>query len=343
MRSNTSLPRQTRRLVLRPGVHVLRRGPDMLQVGLDPARALVLPDDDAVRALLSSLSSPASPRDEQAYDEEVLRLLDDAGLVCDCDTLLPLAPDRPGPAAEGPTRTDVAAAAARCGDTVPSLLAARAGSPVQVVACGAPEAARVAATLVELLTRAGARTASADTRARTTTADSRARTATAARPAKATAARPGKARAAVAARLGVLVSVGEPAREELDPWVRAGTPHLVVRLVEGHAVIGPFVRPGDSACLRCVDAHHTDVDPAWPLLVAQHARAASRPREDRLPEPVDSALATLAAAWAAREVVTACEGGRPTTTGATIRLDPLLTALETHSWPVHPDCGCSWS
>lgn len=328
MQRQTALPRQAppdrppraaRRLVLRPGVHVLRRDAATLQVGLDPARALVLPDDPPVRRLLSRLASPASVDDGGAYDDELVSLLDEAGLVCDCDTLLPLVPDRPGHPGGGAARADVAAAAARCGDAVPSLLADRAAPRVVVAPTGAPEAATVAATLAGLLTAAGARPHVADPGT--------------------PAARGGED----AAGLGVLVAVGEPAREELDPWLRAGTPHLVLRLVEGHVTVGPFVRPGESACLRCVDAHHTDVDPAWPLLVAQHARAAARPREDRVPEPVDSALATLAAAWAAREIVTASEGGRPATTGATIRLDPLLTALETQHWPLHPGCGCSWS
>ena len=40
--------------------------------------------------------------------------------------------------------------------------------------------------------------------------------------------------------------------------------------------IGPFVVPGETACLRCVDAHCTDADPSWPLLVRQYAAASSR-------------------------------------------------------------------
>jgi bacteriocin biosynthesis cyclodehydratase domain-containing protein len=125
--------------------------------------------------------------------------------------------------------------------------------------------------------------------------------------------------------------------------MRAGLPHLLLRLVEGHAVVGPFVLPGETACLRCIDAHHADVDPSWPLLVAQYASAVARDREDAVPEPVDPLLAGLTAAWAAREVVSHVEGRRVSTTSATIRLDPHLTALETRAWPRHPECGCSWA
>jgi bacteriocin biosynthesis cyclodehydratase domain-containing protein len=143
--------------------------------------------------------------------------------------------------------------------------------------------------------------------------------------------------------VGVLVSVGEPPRELLDDWVRAQTPHLVVRMGEGTAAVGPFVRPGETACLRCVDAHHTDIDPAWPLLTAQHAAACSRGRADTLPEPVEPALAQLAVAWAARELLTHLEGRSPAVLSATLRLDPQLRSLSSQAWPRHPACGCGWS
>src|SRR5436190_16512503 len=42
---------------------------------------------------------------------------------------------------------------------------------------------------------------------------------------------------------------GELPREHLDPLVRRGTSHLVLRLVDGMALVGPFVVPGLTACL----------------------------------------------------------------------------------------------
>ena len=96
----------------------------------------------------------------------------------------------------------------------------------------------------------------------------------------------------------LLVGTGQPDRELVDDWMRGDVPHLVVRMCEGQALVGPFVDPGRSACLRCVDAHHTDVDPTWPLLVRQHAaagrRGRSEPADATAPEPVDPLLATLA-------------------------------------------------
>jgi bacteriocin biosynthesis cyclodehydratase domain-containing protein len=140
----------------------------------------------------------------------------------------------------------------------------------------------------------------------------------------------------------VLVGVGEPDRELVDPWTRSGTPYLVVRLTEGRAVIGPFVAPGCTACLRCIDAHHTDADPTWPLLVRQYAAACTRDRADGAPEPVDPLLAGLAVAWAARDLVAYVDGGRPSTWSTTVTFDASPGRLETQAWLRHPGCGCSW-
>jgi bacteriocin biosynthesis cyclodehydratase domain-containing protein len=314
-----------RRLGLRPGVHVLRRDAEHLQVGLDPVRAVVLPDTDAVRALLGALTDPAARVGEHEYDGPTLAVLAESGLLVDTDTLLPLVPaapaaDRPAPA-PGPPRAGVAALAAQDGDAAGALLAARGRMQVEVLTTGSAEAPVVTSSLTALLSLSGVphRTAAGP------------------------AAVPETDPPTCAPTTGLLVAVGEPARELLDPWVRAGVPHLLLRLVEGHAVVGPFVLPGETACLRCVDAHHTDVDPAWPLLVAQYATAVERPRQDTVPEPVDPVLAALATAWAARELVSHAEGRRPPTASTTVRLDPHLTAVETHCWPRHPACGCTWA
>jgi bacteriocin biosynthesis cyclodehydratase domain-containing protein len=310
-------PLRPRRLGLRPGVHVLRRDAEHLQVGLDPARAIVVRDCAETRTLLAALTDPAAPVGADEYDGPTLALLAGNDLLVDADVLLPLVPTGPGAdtsgaPGSGPPRSGVAALAAQDGDAVGALLTARSGTCVEVLTTGSPEVHGVVSSVTALLSAAGVPH----------------------RPATRPSDDPG---------VGLLVAVGEPEREQLDPWVRAGVPHLLLRLVEGHAVVGPFVLPGETACLRCVDAHHTDVDPAWPLLVAQYATAVTRPRCDTLPEPVDPALAALAAAWTARELASYAEGRRPSTASTTVRLDPHLTALETHCWPRHLACGCTWA
>ena len=100
-------------------------------------------------------------------------------------------------------------------------------------------------------------------------------------------------------------------------------------------MVGPFVAPGTTACLRCVDAHCTDADPAWPLLVRQYAAASARDRADGVPEPVDPLLASLALAWAARDLACYVDGGRPSTWSATVTLHPRPD----HVWRPAPGCG----
>jgi len=141
----------------------------------------------------------------------------------------------------------------------------------------------------------------------------------------------------------VVAGVGEPERELVDRWAQSGTPHVLVRLVERHAVVGPFVAPGRTACLRCLDATATDDDPAWPLLVQQYASLSARDRPDGAGEPVDLVLAELACAWAVRDVASYLHRHRPSTWSTTVRIDPLLQEIGTTEWLRHPACGCTWT
>ncbi|HET9500998.1 MAG TPA: TOMM precursor leader peptide-binding protein [Marmoricola sp.] len=137
---------------------------------------------------------------------------------------------------------------------------------------------------------------------------------------------------------------GEAERDPLDRLVRAGVPHLLVRLVDGVVTVGPFVVPGRTACVRCVDEHLAAGDPAHHSLVAQHARLSRHPVEQSpgYVAPRDHALLTLATAWAVRDVLTHLEGDRPTTWSATVRLEAGLAAVTEVRWLRHPECGCVW-
>jgi bacteriocin biosynthesis cyclodehydratase domain-containing protein len=139
----------------------------------------------------------------------------------------------------------------------------------------------------------------------------------------------------------LVLCVGEVDRAELDPLLRDRVPHLVVRLVEGSALVGPFVEPGRTACLRCVDAHQALDDPHAALLATRHALA-RHSRHDGVAEPIDTTLATLAVAWAARDLVTHAEGDRPSTWSTTLRLTGTLGSLTQTEWLRHPACGCCW-
>ena len=254
-------------------------------------------------------SSAALPEAFPALVRAGLALADDRQLR---SALPPHDPDDPWP------RHAAAALARRHGAALPDACDSRDHHAVAVTHTGHRLAEPLAAELAELCRRSGLRL----------------RTRTRPGPLPRGARRP--------ARVHVLVAVGEPRRELLDDWVRRQEPHLVVRLVEGRAVVGPFVVPGSTACLRCLDAYRTEQDPAWPLLVEQHARAAMADRADGIPEPVDAGLAAVALGWAARDVAGYVEGSTPASWSSTVTLGPHLGAAEPVRWPAHPHCGCGW-
>lgn len=140
----------------------------------------------------------------------------------------------------------------------------------------------------------------------------------------------------------LLVFPGEADRDRVDRLVRDDVPHLLLRLVDGVVTVGPFVEPGETACLRCIDAHHALADPAYPALVTQHARLSAAASAGAWAPPRDRALLQLATAWAVRDLVTWAEGDRPTTWSATVRIEAGLAGVTSRQWLRHPECGCRW-
>lgn len=140
-------------------------------------------------------------------------------------------------------------------------------------------------------------------------------------------------------RAALLVSRGEPARDLPDAWLHDDLPHLVVTATADGVRIGPFVEPGRTACLRCLDAHRADHDPRWPLVLLQHVTAADAAPD--VPDPVPGDLLALALVWAVRDLVGWLDGRRPRSWSTTIDVGPDL-ALPVRAWPQHPACGCAW-
>jgi hypothetical protein len=134
----------------------------------------------------------------------------------------------------------------------------------------------------------------------------------------------------------LVVTVGEPRRSVSDALVRDDVAHLWVAVLPGRVRLGPFVLPGSTACLRCVDAHLGDVDPRRATVLHQLEELASAPETD--PDPC---LVQLAVSWAVRDVVRLLDARPPALRSATVTVTEDLEVTR-RDWLRHPHCGCAW-
>jgi hypothetical protein len=335
------------RPVLKPALRRLWRGPSTVQIGLDPDRAVVLSGCGAdIARVLDALDGghdpehpdagrePASPR---RYLVDLLhraRLIDDANVsTSPIPGLDPVHRERLAP--------DLASLSLATGaaDGGVGLLRRRREAVISVYGAG-----RVGAAVASLLAAAGVGTVGV-VDARTC------------RPADCTPVglplrHLGRRRDhAVSELLRGYATGAEPDTPPLavvltgeattDPRIR-GTlmrgrvPHVVATVRETTGVVGTFVLPGQSACLRCQDLHRADRDPGWPLVAAQLAAGSRSPVE-----ACDTVLATSVACWVSREVLTFLDGtARPQTVNGSLELSLSEWRWRRRSWTPHPTCGC---
>lgn len=132
----------------------------------------------------------------------------------------------------------------------------------------------------------------------------------------------------------------EPARH--GPWLRRDVPHLPVVFSDGGVDVGPLVRPGRGPCVRCVDLHRADADPAWPAMAAQlHSRP--RPGETELVcEAVAAVVAALVVeAGKAEEPAAEAAGAAASRCAASSsRFEPDGGGWSLREHMPHPECGC---
>ncbi|HET7069945.1 MAG TPA: TOMM precursor leader peptide-binding protein [Nocardioides sp.] len=141
---------------------------------------------------------------------------------------------------------------------------------------------------------------------------------------------------ATEAPVRLVATVGEPRRAVSDALVRDDVAHLWLAVLPGAVRIGPFVEPGRSSCLRCVDAHLGDRDPRRATVLHQLEDLPSAPRTDP-----DACLVRLAAAWAVRDLVRRLDGREPALRSATVTVTADLEVTH-RAWLRHPHCGCAW-
>jgi hypothetical protein len=351
------------RPLLKPALRRLWRDATTLQLGLDPAHAVVIGGlDPNVARLVESLDGTRDRPGvltaatnlglEQARAGQILELLAGAGVLDD------------GAADHAPLRAlerrererlapDLAAAslAADRTDGGVATLARRRASVVSVHGAG-----RVGASVVTLLAAAGVGGMAVDDGATSRLADAApagisiddegARRQDAALRAARRVAPSVRPRSRIPDKpdIAVLAIVGAVDPRLADRLVRRGIPHLFAAVREGTGVVGPLVLPGRSSCQHCHDLHRTDRDPAWPSIAAQLSGTASHATS-----PCDVVLATTVAAHAALQVLAFLDGDRdwsasdrlPTVDG-TLEIARADGRVRRRTWSRHPLCGCGW-
>ncbi|MEV4617904.1 hypothetical protein AB0J74_04185 [Asanoa sp. NPDC049573] len=140
--------------------------------------------------------------------------------------------------------------------------------------------------------------------------------------------RAGKGRAQLVVRVGA----DQPVNLATTALRQRHQAVLAVDIRDGVPVIGPFVAPGGSPCLGCLDLHRIDRDPAWPEIAAGLATAPPA-------EACDLVTIMAATAFAVGEVLAYLDGGTPSTAGGAVEL-VSPGEVRRRYWPPHPRCSC---
>jgi bacteriocin biosynthesis cyclodehydratase domain-containing protein len=281
-----------------------------VQVGIDPRRAVAISGmsgaAEVIRLLDGSrdtdqvIAEAARRGVPAAVTARIVGLLAAAGAIVDFPSEI-LRSMQPELRRQLMPVLTTASLSAQDGDGGASILARRSSCTVQIRGCGL-----VAALVADLLTRSGL---------------------AAAGPAN------GAHRASPA---DLLVLVGRPSLDETTELLRSRQPYLAVYADEAIGVVGPLVRPGVSACLRCIDLAKAQRDHAWPLILAQLAGRSADP------SGCDAVLATSVAAQAAAEALAFADRSQlpQATVNATLELVLPSWQWRRRSWLPNPACIC---
>jgi bacteriocin biosynthesis cyclodehydratase domain-containing protein len=303
--------------MLRAGLLPVWRDRYTVQVGIDPRRAVAISGlgnaAEVIRLLDGSrdreqvIAAASQTGVPPEVTEQVIALLAGAGALVD----QPAGMLRAIPAELRRQLMPVLATASltgQDGDGGARILARRAATTVEV--CGSGEVARL---LADLLCRSGVATVITPPGG-TWPADSR----------------------RLVGQPDLLVLVGHQAPAVTTTLLRRKQAHLAVYAGEAIGIVGPLVRPGLTACLRCLDLARVDRDPAWPLILAQLAGRAADP------PACDAVLAAAVASQAAAQAVAFADQSALAQATASATLELVLPAWQwrRRSWPPHPACTC---
>ncbi|HEU5418333.1 MAG TPA: hypothetical protein VFV41_11645 [Streptosporangiaceae bacterium] len=353
------------RPALKAGLLPVWRDRETVQIGIDPRRAVALTGMGSAAPVLALLDG-SRDRGEviaaalelgvpELVTDRILTVLAVAGALDD----FPVAAIRAlAPGRRQQLGAELAAAALARGhsDAGATALARRDAASVRVFGPG-----RLATAIADILTTSGVSHVAISDLVRR--AGPPARTPAAARAAEDRTSQPGdtpavpggrRSRGRVAGRAApggecrkdegeaappvpdLAIVTGRPG-SGLRAWLmRAGVPHLTAAAEEAIGVVGPLVRPGRTACLRCLDITRASLDPAWPLILAQ---VAGRTAE---PPACDAALAAAVAAQAAAQALGFLDRSPHASPAENGTLELVLPGWQwrRRSWPPLAACGC---
>jgi hypothetical protein len=359
------MPVPVARPLLNPALRLAWRDERTLQIGADPQRAVVLTGVDVpvaaaierldgTRTWQQALSAAADGGLAPATAERLLHLLAELHLLVDASR-------RPTTGLAPVESRRLAAHLASWsvqpeGEAPPPSVAARRAAVVAVDGAG-----RVGATLVGLLAAAGVGEVVVRDRSRVGEHDlspgghhagwvDRPRAQSALTTARSCAPWLGgretrRGRERPRPSLVVLCpDAPEVAVGVAERFLASGIAHVVGATYERVGVVGPLVRPGSTPCLRCLELHRRDRDPAWPLVAGQLAGRPDRVSRGSLAPACDVVLAAQVAAALATAVLGHLDdpAGPHELVGSRLELRPPSNQPRRRRWSAHPSCGCGW-
>lgn len=130
--------------------------------------------------------------------------------------------------------------------------------------------------------------------------------------------------------LAVVVGTWVLAPDIQSHWLRRDIPHLPITFSDTGVTVGPLIDPGVGPCLRCIDLHRTDADPAWPAIASQLTGMTGG---------ADRPVLIAEAATAAFRVIMAWAGGSAPDY-VSLHIDDQTGERAHTPWQPHPRCGC---
>lgn len=133
-----------------------------------------------------------------------------------------------------------------------------------------------------------------------------------------------------------VVQIGQTAPAELVAfrYARQELPHLLIEERDGVILVGPLVSEAGRPCLNCVDLHRRDRDPAWPAMIAQLSTGAEAPFATSM------VTTMIAAGVAAGQVLAYIDVGSAAAVGASFEINGTVQHRR-RAWTVHPRCDCA--